>query len=116
MIKHCPAMPGCLPGWGTSDSRYAMDGAPNWLPTERDQGQREAAAARGRLPQTARMTERKTSDARLRPRGEFASILLGLRREFGLSQRQMAALAGMTQSEIARLERGTVSPTWQTGM
>ena len=61
------------------------------------------------------MTERKTSDG-LRPRGEFASILLGLRREFGLSQRQMAALAGMTQPEIARLETGTVSPTWQTAM
>jgi predicted transcriptional regulator len=62
------------------------------------------------------MTERKTSDARLRPRGEFASILLGLRRELGLSQRQMAALAGMSQPEIARLETGTVSPTWETVM
>jgi predicted transcriptional regulator len=28
----------------------------------------------------------------------------------------MAALAGMTQPEIARLETGTVSPTWQTAM
>jgi len=62
------------------------------------------------------MTERKTSDPLLRPRGEFANILLALRREFGLSQRQMAALAGMSQPEIARLETGTVSPTWETSM
>lgn len=62
------------------------------------------------------MTERKKSDARLRPSGEFASILRGLRSEFGLSQRQMAALAGMSQPEIARLESGTVSPTWETAM
>jgi predicted transcriptional regulator len=62
------------------------------------------------------MTERKTSDPLLRPRGEFASILRALRREFGLSQRQMAALAGMSQPEIARLETGTVSPTWETAM
>jgi predicted transcriptional regulator len=57
------------------------------------------------------MTERKTSDPVLQPRGEFANILLALRREFGLSQRQMAALAGKSQPEIARLETGTVSPT-----
>jgi len=62
------------------------------------------------------MTERKTSDPLLRPRGEFANILLALRREFGLSQRQMAALAGMSRPEIARLETGTVSPTWETAM
>jgi len=62
------------------------------------------------------MTERKKSDARLRRSGEFASILRGLRSEFGLSQRQMATLAGMSQPEIARLESGTVSPTWETAM
>jgi predicted transcriptional regulator len=28
----------------------------------------------------------------------------------------MAALAGMSQPEIARLETGTVSPTWETAM
>jgi predicted transcriptional regulator len=28
----------------------------------------------------------------------------------------MAALAGMSQPEIARLETGTVSPTWETSM
>jgi transcriptional regulator with XRE-family HTH domain len=62
------------------------------------------------------MTERKTADPLLRPRGEFANILLALRREFGLSQRQMAALARMSQPEIARLETGTVSPTWEPAM
>jgi predicted transcriptional regulator len=60
------------------------------------------------------MTERRTSDER--PRSEFAKVLLSLRQEFGLSQRHMAALAGMSQPEIARLEVGTVSPTWETAM
>jgi uncharacterized protein len=62
------------------------------------------------------MTERKTSDGRVRPRSDFAKVLLSLRREFGLSQRHMAALAGMSQPEIARFEAGAVSPTWETAM
>jgi predicted transcriptional regulator len=62
------------------------------------------------------MAERKTPDRRPRPRSAFASVLVALRREFGLSQRDMAALAGMTQPEIARLEGGTVSPTWETAI
>jgi uncharacterized protein len=62
------------------------------------------------------MTERKKSDVRLRRSGEFASILRGLRSEFGLSQRQMATLAGMSQPEIARFETGAVSPTWETAV
>jgi predicted transcriptional regulator len=43
-------------------------------------------------------------------------VLLALRTEFKLSQRQLAQLAGMSQPEIARLEAGTVSPTWETAM
>jgi predicted transcriptional regulator len=62
------------------------------------------------------MTERKTSDERVPPRSDFAKVLLSLRREFGLSQRDMAALAGMSQPEIARFETGAVSPTWETAM
>ena len=62
------------------------------------------------------MAERKTSDQRARPRSDFAKVLQSLRREFGLSQRDMAALAGMSQPEIARFEAGTVSPTWETVM
>jgi hypothetical protein len=62
------------------------------------------------------MTERKTSDEPMRPRSDFATILLSLRREFELSQRDMAALAGMSQPEIARFEAGAVSPTWETAM
>jgi predicted transcriptional regulator len=62
------------------------------------------------------MTERKTSDERARRRSNFATVLLSLRTEFGLSQRDMAALAGMSQPEIARYEAGTVSPTWETAL
>jgi predicted transcriptional regulator len=62
------------------------------------------------------MTERKTSDERVRLRSDFATVLLSLRREFGLSQRDMAALAGISQPEIARFEAGTVSPTWETAI
>jgi predicted transcriptional regulator len=62
------------------------------------------------------MTERKTSDERLRPKGEFANVLIAIRRQFELSQRQLAQLAGMTQPEIARFEAATVSPTWETAM
>jgi DNA-binding XRE family transcriptional regulator len=80
---------------------------------------REIKAERRRarqLPRKARMTERKTRDERLRTRGEFARVLLALRSEFGLSQRQLAQLAGMTQPEIARFETGGVSPTWKTAL
>ena len=52
-----------------------------------------------------RMTEPKTSDPLVRPRGEFANILLALRREFGLSQRHMALLAGV--HELNSLNRST---------
>ena len=62
------------------------------------------------------MPERKTSGERPRPRSAFARVLLALRSEFGLSQRDMAALAGMSQPEIARFEAGTVSPTWETAI
>jgi predicted transcriptional regulator len=62
------------------------------------------------------MAERKMSDERVRSWSSFATILLSLRREFGLSQRDMAVLAGMSQPEIARFEVGAVSPTWETAM
>jgi predicted transcriptional regulator len=62
------------------------------------------------------MTERKRPAKPVRQRSDFATVLLSLRREFGLSQRGLAALAGMSQPEIARFEAGTVSPTWETAL
>jgi transcriptional regulator with XRE-family HTH domain len=49
-----------------------------------------------------------------RPAYEIASKLMELRHGLGLSQRDVAAKARMTQPEIARLESGQVQPTWET--
>ena len=49
-----------------------------------------------------------------RPAYELASKLMELRSRLKLSQKQLAAKAGMTQPEIARLESATVQPTWET--
>lgn len=48
------------------------------------------------------------------PAFELASKLITLRSKLGLSQRQLADAANMTQPEIARLESGTIQPTWET--
>lgn len=49
-------------------------------------------------------------------RGEFslASQLIESRREGKLSQRQLAELSGVPQSEISRIETGTGNPTYAT--
>lgn len=49
-----------------------------------------------------------------RPAYELASKLVELRTRLGLSQRQLAAKAQMTQPEIARLESAATQPTWET--
>ncbi len=49
-----------------------------------------------------------------RPAYELASTLIEIRTRFGMSQRQLAAKAHMTQPEIARLESAQVQPTWET--
>lgn len=49
-----------------------------------------------------------------RPTYELASKLVELRMRLGLSQRQLATKAHMTQPEIARLESAAVQPTWET--
>ena len=56
---------------------------------------------------------RKAYDQR-RPAFELASKLIELRNSLGLTQRQIAAKAKMTQPEIARLESGGVEPNWET--
>jgi transcriptional regulator with XRE-family HTH domain len=49
---------------------------------------------------------------RLRPQFELASELIKLRKALGLTQRELAELAGVTQPEIARIESGRVAPRW----
>jgi transcriptional regulator with XRE-family HTH domain len=43
-----------------------------------------------------------------------AELVRYTRRELGLSQRQLAFRAGMTQAAVSRIERGTVSPSFGT--
>jgi len=51
---------------------------------------------------------------RARPEFELASLMIALRKALGLSQRELARAAGLKQPQIARIEAGTASPTWQT--
>ena len=53
---------------------------------------------------------------RLRPEFELAEIIIAARAAQGLTQAELAARMGTSQSYIARLEGGKVSPsmkTWQ---
>ena len=43
-----------------------------------------------------------------------AELVVATRRELGLSQRQLALRAGMTQAAVSRIERGKVSPSFLT--
>ncbi len=43
-----------------------------------------------------------------------AQLVRETRTELGLSQRQLAHRAGMTQAAVSRIERGTVSPSFST--
>ena len=58
---------------------------------------------------------RDAYDAR-KPKYELASALISLRKKHGWSQRDLAREAGLKQPHIARIERGDVSPTWETVM
>lgn len=49
-----------------------------------------------------------------RPAYAFAVQLAELRRQKGLSQAALAKQAGMTQSEVARIETAEASPTFDT--
>ena len=59
-------------------------------------------------PQTREAYERR------KPAYDLASQVIALRVALDLSQRQLAKLAGMTQSEISRIESAQVQPTWDT--
>jgi transcriptional regulator with XRE-family HTH domain len=49
-----------------------------------------------------------------KPAYELESALIDIRTGLGITQRQLAARAHMTQPEIARLESAQVQPTWET--
>lgn len=48
------------------------------------------------------------------PHTSPATIVADARAKAGLSQRELARLAGTAQSVVARIESGQSSPTWQT--
>jgi transcriptional regulator with XRE-family HTH domain len=50
----------------------------------------------------------------LRPHYEFRRALIAARLTAGLTQAELAAKLGTTQSAIARLESGTITPTVDT--
>lgn len=45
---------------------------------------------------------------------ELMSELIAARKEKGLTQKELGKLCGLTQGAIARIERGTVSPSIST--
>jgi uncharacterized protein len=45
---------------------------------------------------------------------QLGSLLLGLRRSAGLSQRALARRAGTSQPAVARYEKGSSTPSWET--
>lgn len=51
---------------------------------------------------------------RLRAHYTVASQLIELRKEQGITQQQLAALAGVNQSEVSRIERGSANPSQAT--
>jgi DNA-binding XRE family transcriptional regulator len=64
--------------------------------------------ARDEGPQAMRELER------FREEFSLASQLIESRREGGLSQRELAKLSGVPQSEISRIETGASNPTYAT--
>lgn len=52
--------------------------------------------------------------AALRPNYEFRRALIGARLGAGMTQKELAALLGTTQSAVARLEAGQSMPTVET--
>lgn len=67
--------------------------------------------------QTSRRGRSTASRARqetFRRAYSMAVQVIELRQERGLTQQQLSALTGIAQSEISRIERGVISPTFRT--
>lgn len=62
----------------------------------------------------ARVAGRRQSGDIMYPRGEYRGALIVARQAAGLTQADLAARVGTTQSAIARLEGGAVTPTVDT--
>jgi HTH-type transcriptional regulator / antitoxin HipB len=71
---------------------------------------RRVSLAEARAAQAAR-TEASAAYEQARLRFELAEAALSRREELGLSQRQVAERAGMTQPGVARFEAGGTTPT-----
>ncbi len=62
----------------------------------------------------ARDSGSRTARAGLRPQEAFREVLVEARLAAGLTQAELAAKVATTQSAIARLESGTITPTVET--
>ncbi|MCA1678579.1 MAG: helix-turn-helix domain-containing protein [Actinobacteria bacterium] len=51
---------------------------------------------------------------RLAPARQFATMLVGYRADHDLSQRELAAMLGVSQPRIARMESGEQNPDFET--
>src|ERR1700722_8421762 len=67
------------------------------------------------------LTEQLRDDAEFRAEWERTALaraisvaVIQFRTDRGFSQRELAGKLGMTQPQVARLERGDVTPTWDT--
>ncbi len=85
---------------GTSSGAYAAFVTP-LLPTRPQEARDEGPAAQRELDQ-------------FREEFSLASQLIASRREGKLSQRDLAKLSGVPQSEISRIETGAGNPTYAT--
>ena len=58
--------------------------------------------------------EFRTAYEAIMPAYELAGMVIRLRETLHLTQAQLAALAGLTQPQIARIEAAKATPTWAT--
>jgi len=54
------------------------------------------------------------TDGRGRRAGELTTLIAGTRRFKRMTQQQLADISGIKQPEIAKIETGKISPTWDT--
>ena len=74
-------------------------------------GQSAAAAARRRARESA---EYRTEQDRLAPYEEMARLIIRLRMDQGLTQKELAERVGTSSTAISRLESGQHAPTAET--
>jgi DNA-binding XRE family transcriptional regulator len=100
--------------WRGVSFTYDGRGRPAWvlrdgrMITQAQMEQRERLFKAGHDPDADYVPDIDGRDATL---GPIIAVERGMR---GMTQRDLAALAGVTQSMVARLERGMREPSWRT--